>query len=177
MTPARGRGFWVRWWCSLALRVLVGGVFIYYAYGKLAEPPEKFARAIRGFQMVPESCTNGMAIVMPWVEMYAGVLLVLGVFLPEARVLTAAMLLAFIAAFIFAISMGLKIEDCGCGGAKKGGAPPNLWLLMLRNFGLLACLAVDAVIHQPRWRGARRSGAADPGKGDLAPAAAAPHPG
>lgn len=174
MRQQRGRMFWVRWWASLALRLLVGGIFIYYSYGKLTEPPEKFARAIRSFQMMPEAWTNSMAIIMPWIEMYAGVLLILGVFVREARLLTAAMLLAFIGAFIYAIAMGLKIEDCGCGGAKRGGAPPNLWLLMLRNFGLLACLAIDAAIYRPLWRSARPAAGTTETGSDWAPAAATP---
>lgn len=94
--------------------------------------------------MLPLVATNPVAFVVPWLEVIAGVTLLLCVWRREARWIIAAMLVAFTVAKLYAYARGLQIE-CGCGG--------NLAFLkhlfdlpqgILTNLVLVALLGVDA---------------------------------
>ncbi len=67
----------IRHWLLLVLRVLLGGVFAYAAWGKLLAP-YAFADAISSFDMVPESLLMVSAIVLIWHELVCGVFMLLG---------------------------------------------------------------------------------------------------
>ena len=58
-------------------RVILGGIFIYAAVGKILYPAD-FSEAITNYQLVPVMFTNLIAIVLPWVELVAGILLLNG---------------------------------------------------------------------------------------------------
>lgn len=104
------------------LRVGLGVLFILAALPKL-EDPEGFARAISHYRMLPEPVERVLALVLPPLEMLAGVCLVLGVLDAGASALVLAMMLVFTAAVGIALGRGLDIS-CGCfdtaGGTKVG---------------------------------------------------------
>jgi uncharacterized membrane protein YphA (DoxX/SURF4 family) len=79
---------------------------------KIADPPS-FAHMIYNYRLVPSSLINISSLVMPWVELLAGLALILGVWKAAARTLVAILL----AVFIIAISINLFRDnaiDCGC---------------------------------------------------------------
>ncbi len=63
--------------------------------------------------IVPPSWSNILALTLPWIEIGAGVFLILGIQTKPAALLTTGMLGVFLAALIYAYSIGLDI-DCGC---------------------------------------------------------------
>lgn len=95
-------------------RLLVGGLFIFAAYNKILDPL-KFAEEIQAYELAPLLTTNAIAIVLPWVELVAGVLLIAGFWRAEARLLIFAMMVVFITAKITVEARGLDI-NCGCWG-------------------------------------------------------------
>jgi putative oxidoreductase len=97
---------------ALAARLLIGGLFIYASAYKIWAPAE-FAASIRNYMILPVSWSNLAAVTLPWIELGAGALLILGVFTRPAALLTTSMLVVFLAAIIYAYSVGLDI-DCGC---------------------------------------------------------------
>lgn len=124
---------------SLLIRLCVGGFFVYAASIKIGESPDEFSAAIRTYQMLAPKWTNIPAIILPWVEFFTGALLILGVWLREARLLIVGMLLFFVGATAAALARGLDI-DCGCTG--KGGKTSG-WEVIARNTMFLALLAAD----------------------------------
>lgn len=150
---------------SLLARVGVGGYFVYAACSKIIAP-EAFAAAVRSYQMVDPNLISSMAYTLPWLELFAGLLLALGVWVAEARGLIGAMLLVFIYANGVALARGLEI-DCGCTGTDSGESG---WWVITRNVGFLALLAVDLVAMRFSRRGARDVSDSEPD----AEAAAAP---
>ncbi len=104
------------------LRVGLGVIFILAAWPKLADP-EGFAVAISHYRMVPEPVERVLALVLPPLEMLAGVCLVLGVLDAGASAIVAALMVVFTLAVGVALGRGLDIS-CGCfdtaGGAKVG---------------------------------------------------------
>ncbi|MCH7774123.1 MAG: DoxX family membrane protein, partial [Bacteroidetes bacterium] len=59
-------------------RIGVGGYFVYAAYSKIIAP-EGFVAAIRSYQMVDANLIPSMAYMLPWLELFAGLFLALGV--------------------------------------------------------------------------------------------------
>ena len=111
---------------SLLVRVVLGGIFIIWSVGKIADPV-KFAEEIMNYRMVPLFFVNIMAMTFPWVELVAGVLLVAGVRLKANSAIIGGMLVMFIIAILIAMIQGLDI-GCGCSteSATKVGLPKIL---------------------------------------------------
>lgn len=99
-------------WLTIRVQIALGAIFIIAALPKIADPPS-FAHMIYNYRLVPSPLINISALVMPWVELLAGLALILGVWKAAARTLVAIML----AVFIVAISINLSRDnaiDCGC---------------------------------------------------------------
>ncbi len=105
----------------LAGRLLIGGTFVYASIYKIFDPVD-FAVSIRNYLIIPASWSNIVALTLPWIEIVAGVFLVLGLQVRPSALLTTGMLGVFLGAIIYAYFIGLDI-DCGCFGsaATSGG--------------------------------------------------------
>lgn len=123
---------------SLLPRLGVGGYFVYAAYTKIIAP-EGFVAAIRSYEMLSSSVDPFMAYTLPWLELFAGLLLGLGIWVAEARGLVAAMLVMFIGATGVALAQGLEI-DCGCTGENSDESG---WGVIIRNSVFLGLLTID----------------------------------
>lgn len=133
-------------WLGVISRVVVGGIFIYASLNKIMHP-EAFARIIFNYHLVPAPLINLSALVLPFVELVAGVLLVAGVWPRSAGLV----LLALTAMFIVALSInwfrGVSLE-CGCFtvSSKAKGAIGDL---IVRDI-LLLLLAIQATLARPK---------------------------
>ncbi len=121
-------------WAAVALRVILGGVFIYAAYVKLKDPWELFALAISQYQLLPLGMVELVARSVPWVELAIGVLLVTGRWLRVGATAATLMLLTFFVLMIRADIKGMAI-NCGCFG---GTDDIISWKTLLRDGSLLA---------------------------------------
>jgi uncharacterized membrane protein YphA (DoxX/SURF4 family) len=117
----------------VSIRIVLGVVFIFAAISKAAEP-ESFARSIANYKLLPIFLVNILAIILPWIELCAGVLLVFGVSVKENSAILSGLLLVFILAIAISLLRGLDI-DCGCFGTVDGTKIGVQKLL--ENFGLL----------------------------------------
>ena len=103
--------------------------------------------AVRAYQLVPESMVGLVAAVMPYLELALGLLLLVGLATRLAAVLSAVVLVIFIAAVASAAARGLSI-DCGCfgGGGEVEPGQTAYTAEILRDVGLLV-LAVYLAIR------------------------------
>jgi uncharacterized membrane protein YphA (DoxX/SURF4 family) len=99
-------------WLSLPLRWYIGWVFLYACYHKILHP-ESFALDIATYQILPLYLVNLMALILPWVELAAGLSVIAGWKTRAASLLIAGMLAVFIVAIALALWQGLSIS-CGC---------------------------------------------------------------
>ena len=99
-------------WVIFAFRISLGVVFLYASFDKIRDPGS-FSSNIQNYQILPYGITNLFAIFLPWVELYVGACLILGVFLNGAALLSTGMMVMFIIALGQALVRGLDIE-CGC---------------------------------------------------------------
>jgi putative oxidoreductase len=99
----------------LLARLLIGGLFVYASVHKILDPAN-FAVAIRNYMIIPPGWSNVAAMVLPWIELVAGLLLIAGVLTKPSAVLTTGMMVVFVGALSYAYIIGLDI-NCGCFGS------------------------------------------------------------
>ena len=122
---------------ALALRLVLGTVFLYAAWTKLRQPWALFALAIDAYGLLPEPAVIAVARVLPWAELLLGGLLVSGRFLRCSAGATSALLVFFLAVMLRSYFKGLQI-DCGCFGMGEALS----WRTLVRDSGLLAASLV-----------------------------------
>ncbi len=105
-------------WIGLLSRLALGGVLLYAGYLK-AFTPDKSMMAVRAYELLPIWLANAFGLVLPWLEIGAGLLLIIGISVRYAAIFGSALMIAFIFAVSQAWARGLSI-DCGCFG--DGGA-------------------------------------------------------
>lgn len=127
---------WI-WFCRLAL----AGVYLYAAVPKI-DDPAGFAKSIYNYQLLPDAAINPLALILPWLELFAAVALVAAPPLRRgALALIAAMTVVFIGAIGLAMLRGIDI-DCGCFSTTGKGMRTG-WAHLLLDFALLAlCFAL-----------------------------------
>jgi putative oxidoreductase len=118
---------------GLALRIAMGGVFLYAAWTKLREPWLLFAMTIDAYGILPRWAVLAVARTLPWAELALGLLLLSGKWLRVSASAASAILLCFFAILLRSYLKGMQI-DCGCFGAGDVISPRTL----LRDGGLLA---------------------------------------
>ena len=105
-------------WISTVVRLVLGAVFVAASLSKIGKV-DATVRAVRAYQILPESLVHPVAYALPYLELAVGVLLIVGLGTRIVAIIAGVMLLLFIAAVSSAGIRGLKI-DCGCFG---GGGP------------------------------------------------------
>jgi len=93
-------------------RILIGGIFIYTAWPKLLRPDE-FARLVYGYRILHPDLVNLAGITLPWIELVAGIFLIIGIIPRSSALVLAGLLGLFIVAGFLALVRGLDIS-CGC---------------------------------------------------------------
>ena len=146
----------------LAARILLGVVFIVAAGPKIADPPA-FAHMIANYRLFPAALVHAAALVLPWVEMFSGIALVVGVFWRTAGRLIAALLVVFLVAIGTNLARDRAVQ-CGCfdvhGPAKTHGELiGEMRMVLVRDVALLAVAAFALIAgnseERPRERSAR----------------------
>lgn len=118
---------------NLILRLFIGGMFLYAAFGKITDP-YSFAVSVRAYKIMPFALSNFAALAVSWSEIVAGLMLVLGVLTRKAAGTIFVLLCVFTVAIATTVVRGMVI-DCGCFGS--GGGASTSWLLIVRNLALL----------------------------------------
>ncbi|MCP4115943.1 MAG: DoxX family membrane protein [Desulfobacteraceae bacterium] len=133
---------------AMVLRIMLGMTFIVASAGKIGEPG-KFATIIYGYYLFPGWIINFSAIILPFVELVAGVALVAGVYPRSALMILNGLLLAFIVAISINLVRGHQF-DCGCFSLAASDSVESAAWLLVRDLGLLACGAYLWFASSPR---------------------------
>ncbi len=117
----------------LLFRVVLGGLFIYAGVVKIVDPLG-FAQDIRNYRLVGQSLSFIVAVVLPWLEVLAGVFLIAGIWKRGAALVITGLLVFFIVLTLVTMARGLDV-DCGCFGSlsRKSG-----WGVVLEDLAMLA---------------------------------------
>lgn len=120
------------------LRVALGMVFIWAAYDKLLHPAD-FAKIVYDYQILPDGLINIVALLLPWLEVAAGLALVFNLLTRGAALVVLYLLIAFFAALAYNYSRGLNVA-CGCFSTKA--QPASILLELGRDVALLLVAAL-----------------------------------
>jgi uncharacterized membrane protein YphA (DoxX/SURF4 family) len=138
-------------WIGVVARLVVGGVWLAAGLLKIPDPTEN-VRAVRAYDLLPESLVPVVGHALPILEILVGVCLLVGLLVRANALLSVVLLLAFIVGISSAWARGLSI-DCGCfgggGGPAENARAKYPWELA-RDFGLL--LLSGWLIYRPRTR-------------------------
>ena len=106
-------------WIELAARWIIGLTFIYASFHKILAPAD-FAKIVYGYDLFPNEAINVIAIVIPFVELIAGLALILGIYPRAAALIINGMLVAYTIVLSINLIRGHEF-DCGCFSAKEAG--------------------------------------------------------
>ena len=131
-------------WLTVRVQIALGAIFVAAALPKIADPPS-FAHMIYNYRLLPGALVNITALLMPWVELLAGLALILGVWKRSARWLIGLML----AVFMVAITINLLRDnaiDCGCFDVSAANLTHeqrirDMWMVLIRDAGMLLMVA------------------------------------
>ena len=126
---------------GLALRLLLGGAFLYAAWLKLRDPWMLFAMAVDAYKLLPQWAVILVARTLPWAELLLGLLLIAGKWMRFSSAAVSTLLAGFLAVMAFTYLKGLQI-DCGCFGSGDPISPRTL----ARDSGLLAAALVLTIM-------------------------------
>jgi uncharacterized membrane protein YphA (DoxX/SURF4 family) len=127
-------------WLTIRVQIALGAIFVVAALPKIADPPS-FAHMIYNYRLVPGPLVNALALVMPWVEILAGLALILGVWRREAAIVAGLLIVVFLVAIGWNLARGHAV-DCGCfdvhaaGKSREEQLTDMRWVLV-RDVGIL----------------------------------------
>ena len=126
-------------WIGLLARLILGGVLLVAGYLK-AFTPDKSMMSVRAYEILPIWLANALGIILPWLEIGAGILLIIGVGVRYSAIFGAGIMVIFIIAIAQAWARGLSI-DCGCFGGGGTIDPSQTRYLeeIFRDVGLALC--------------------------------------
>lgn len=124
----------------IALRIILGGYFILSGLYKIQYPGD-FALEILKYRIVGDPWIALMALSLPWLELFAGVGVVVHRLYAGSLLMISGMLVVFIIALGSLIARNMDNEECGCGFLETTPA-----LGIARNLVLLTIAVVLGVI-------------------------------
>ncbi len=116
----------------LILRLGFGALFIWSGIAKLKDPIS-FAEDVRNFRIIGDPIAPAMALLIPWVEIVAGIAVMAGKWARGGAFVLVGALVMFTGAVILGWVRGLDIT-CGCFG---GNEELNYPVKVAENIGLL----------------------------------------
>lgn len=96
----------------LAVRLFMGGLFLYAGLGKIIAPLD-FAASLYNYKLLPEVLIGLVAGTIPWIEAVTGVALLIGLNVRGGALALSGLLLTFITLLVVSAARGLDVE-CGC---------------------------------------------------------------
>ncbi|MEM9480083.1 MAG: MauE/DoxX family redox-associated membrane protein [Verrucomicrobiota bacterium] len=115
---------------EFVLRLFLGGVFVTLGVSKIMDPIA-FEKAIRNYQLLVDPWPAWTALCLPWLEVFAGIAIILRIAYPGGLLVITGSLLAFIGAVI---SLIVRKIDASCGCYGKLGEAPLAATLTIQGF-------------------------------------------
>jgi len=132
---------------QLVCRFALAALFFYAALPKITDPAV-FATDIANYRLLPPALVNVFAVTLPFIELCAAVLLVVGIGARGAALLCTVLLLVFTAATAAAVYRGLDIE-CGCFGKTEGTRVG--WATVARDCAFLVPAFIVTIFDRGRY--------------------------
>ena len=122
-------------------QLLLGLLFLVAALAKIVDVTS-LAREVHNFHLAPFWSEHLVAMTLPWIELAAGLGLVLGIRPRAGAWVAGVLLLAFTFGIVMAMARGLNFQ-CGCFGTADSTRVGGVKLA--ENLGMLALAAVGSL--------------------------------
>ena len=119
---------------AVIFRWILGLIFIYASIHKITDPFE-FSEAIYNYRILPDVLINSLAIWLPWLELIAGLSLIIGVWTKGGALVISTLSAVFAIALGVALFRGLDIT-CGCFHTSATTRSSG-WISIAQDLGLL----------------------------------------
>jgi uncharacterized membrane protein YphA (DoxX/SURF4 family) len=116
---------------STLARLILGGIFVFASLDKIRFSVD-FAQAVANYSLLPSGLVSLVAIVLPWIELVAGIFLVIGFLSEGSALVLGGLSITFALVLVSALARGLDIE-CGC----FHGNEPISWVHPVLDAALL----------------------------------------
>jgi uncharacterized membrane protein YphA (DoxX/SURF4 family) len=97
---------------QFAVRLIMGGLFLYAGIGKITAPMD-FASMIYNYKLLPDGLIGPVAAAIPWIETLSGFCLLAGLRVKGSSLAISGLLAMFIVILMISAARGLNV-DCGC---------------------------------------------------------------
>ncbi len=122
-------------------QIILGLLFLLASLAKIVDVTS-LASQVHNFRLLPFWSEHLVAMTLPWIELVAGLALVLGIRARAGAWLAGALLAGFTAGIVLAMARGLNFE-CGCFGTADGTRVG--WVKLAENLGMLALAVVGSL--------------------------------
>ena len=123
-------------WLIFALRIVLGGIFLYAGASKIGNPLT-FADSLATFKLLPPQLLNVVALSLPPFEILLGVMLISGLQGRPASLGVTVLAIVFGVALGQALARGLVV-DCGCFGSGQPSIGKTWWSFVRAGILFLA---------------------------------------
>ena len=147
----RALGEWIRAtpWVAVAVRWVVGGLFVFSGMSKAVLPHGEVMALVEQYQVVPHFLISPIAAGLPWVELASGTALCIGFLTTPAAWVVVLQLIGFSCLMVVVLIAGIPIEDCGCFG--NLGLQETPLQVLIRDLVLLGILATVLARRHDAW--------------------------
>ena len=119
------------------VRMFIGIVFAGAGFFKLTEPIENFRGMLAEYNVIPYALVPAVAVLVPWIELFVGIFLILGFAVRVASVAAGMMSFGFL---IVIGASGVLLENpfeaCGCFG-QEGMIQLAVWQVFVLDTAML----------------------------------------
>jgi uncharacterized membrane protein YphA (DoxX/SURF4 family) len=131
-------------WLTVRVRIALGVIFVVAALPKIVDPPA-FAHAVYNYRILPGALVNLVALALPWLELFSGLALVLGLLRRAATVVIGGLLVVFLVGISTNLARKNPI-DCGCFDPKAAGKSreerlADMRFVLVRDVGMVLLVA------------------------------------
>ena len=137
-------------WLRRILCLVFGVAFVYAGFRKIQDPG-LFLIDIRSFDLLPDPFAAWLALGLPWLELLAGLAVMIGFLRKGGLLLLNLALGAFFVAILSAWSRGLDIR-CGCFGSSEASTS---YIELIARDSVLLAMGLFLLLRDGR-EGARR---------------------
>lgn len=126
----------MRPWLGTVIRLVLGVLWLWSGWSKLHDP-RVFVQTVRAYDATPEWLSKAVGYGLPVLEICLGLLLIVGVAVRIAAIVSAALFFVFLVGLVQAAARDISLQ-CGCfsGGGLTTG-PTHYILDILRDIGML----------------------------------------
>ena len=110
-------------------RILIGLVFLVSGFQKATQPIQNFMYVIESYDFLPYSLVKITAHIVPWVELFVGIFMTVGLWLPAALSAATIFFISFQCLLAQAMWRNLPIDKCGCFGEAFSVPMPVMFLI------------------------------------------------